>query len=75
MSEALKQIRVNQAAPLLENTITGFRSDARRVHGWLPSWLQLLCDERRIPILVRVDFGGYDLSVYIVFADPNAPSV
>ena len=54
--EALKQIGVNRAAPLLENTIIGLRSDRRSRAQVAASWLPYLCDERCSPLLVGVFF-------------------
>ena len=56
VSEALKQIGVDRAAPLLENTIIGLRSDRRSRAQVAASWLPYLCDERCSPLLVGVFF-------------------
>ena len=79
MSEALKQIRVNRAAPLLQNTIIGLRSDTRsraRVAACPPGCrFSVTRDIARYSMELISWCRGYDLSVYSVFADPKVPSV
>ena len=76
VSEAQKQIGVNRAAVLLENTIIDLRSAAACAGDCLPG-----C---RISVTTDIapyslDFfswcRGYDLSVYMVVADPKVSSV
>ena len=76
VSEGLKQIGVNRAAPLLQNTLIGLRSDTRsraRVAALLASLVTR--DVARYSLELISWYRGYDLSVYIVFADPNIPNV
>ena len=56
MSEALKQIGVDRAAPI-ENRSLVFAMTRGRVHGWLPSYLTFLCGERLSPIFVGGNFN------------------
>ena len=76
VSEAQKQVGVNRAAPLLENTIIGLRSDTLS-RAQVAAFLAVLSLTRDV---ARYSFDlfscrGYDLSVYNVVADPTVPSV
>ena len=76
VSEGLKQIGVNRAAPLLQNTLIGLRSDTRsraRVAALLASLVTR--DVARYSLELISWYRGYDLSVYILFACPKVQSV
>ena len=65
--------RVNRAAPLLENTIIGLRSDAVACTCGLPGCrISVTRDVARYSLDLISWCRGYDLSVYIVFADPKS---